>query len=406
MPSSLTRMRAPGDSDLKLATMAAVAVLGLAALAHAAPQPTLEPESRTIQASESLEWSVPLTIQNNLAGGLYLDSLIVDTEVLGPLDPGAPRTSHVDMTPIAQSVGAVSAGEAASFDFQTPASAESALVVFRLYGHDAKKTQYAMRTEVTAGAGPFSLEHPSHFARAGARRVEFVILAPPPSAFSASGGPPTPTAPAVMLVHGHGASARPMMRAARILASRGFWVALPSQPGYGRSDGPADFMGPATIAALGAVLDSLAATPGVDRARLGVWGISRGATAAALLAARRSDVRAIVLQSGVYDLQATYRDAKLPGFRESIVAEAGRDSAAWRERSPLSNAANIHAATLVLHGEKDDRAPTAPAHAFAAALEKAGTPIESHFVAEGGHVLSPALTNKTALDFLARRLAP
>jgi dipeptidyl aminopeptidase/acylaminoacyl peptidase len=233
-----------------------------------------------------------------------------------------------------------------------------------------------------------------------------VILAPPASAFSPTGGPASATAPAVMLVHGHGASARTMMRAARIVAARGFFVALPSQPGYGRSDGPADMMGPATVAALGAVLDSLAATPGVDRARLGMWGLSRGATAVACLAARRTDVRAIVLQSGVYDLQATYRETKLPGYRETIVAEAGRDSAAWRERSPLSIAANIHAATLVFHGEKDDRAPVAPAHAFAAALEKAGTLVESQFVAEGGHVLSPALTNRAALEFLTKRLAP
>jgi hypothetical protein len=74
----------------------------------------------------------------------------VDIEVLGPLDPGAPRTSHLDMTPMAQSIGAVSAGDAASFEFQAPASAESAVVVFRLYGHDQAKTTYSMRARSPA----------------------------------------------------------------------------------------------------------------------------------------------------------------------------------------------------------------------------------------------------------------
>ena len=203
------------------------------------------------------------------------------------------------------------------------------------------------------------------------------------------------------MVHGHGNHARHMIRTARQLASHGFTVALVSMPGYGQSTGPAELMGPRSVEAASRVLDALTHEPNVDASRLAAWGISRGATVVAELASKRNELKAIVLQSGIYDLWATYRGTTLDGFRETIVTEAGPDSAAWRARSPLLDAGKIKAAVLVLHGDKDLQIPASQAHAFE--LQKQGAQVESHF-SPAAHQLPVAETQRTALTFLDSHL--
>jgi dipeptidyl aminopeptidase/acylaminoacyl peptidase len=206
-----------------------------------------------------------------------------------------------------------------------------------------------------------------------------------------------------LLVHGHANQARGMLVQAQRLSTLGFSVMLVSQPGYGQSTGPADFMGPATVKALEAALDRLEQMARVDRSRIAVWGISRGATAAALLAERRPEVRALVVQSGIYDLWAAYRGTRLPGFRETIVQEAGTDSAGWRARSPVLESGALKAAVLVMHGEADDRAPVDQAKGFVQALQSHGLEAESKFLPAVGHVLPP-VAQQTAEAFLGRTL--
>ena len=111
----------------------------------------------------------------------------------------------------------------------------------------------------------------------------------------------------------------------------------------------------------------------------------------------------MIVQSGILDLWAVYRGTSLDGFRETIVAEAGADSAAWRARSPLLDADRISAPVLVLHGEKDRNVPAAQAHAFVAALEKRGAPVESHFSA-ADHQLPLSEVQRAVVEFLSRRL--
>jgi dipeptidyl aminopeptidase/acylaminoacyl peptidase len=210
-------------------------------------------------------------------------------------------------------------------------------------------------------------------------------------------------APGLLLVHDHGSHARRMMGPATGLATRGYTVMLVSLPGYGLSEGPADLGGPRTVAALGAALDRLKRTPGVDSTHLAAWGIGRGAGPVASLATGRGDLAAVVLQSGIYDLWATSR-ATAPEFRETIVREAGRDSSAWRARSPLLRAASVKAATLVLHRESDNLVPADPARGFAAAIQAAGGTVESKFFPGTEHALSRSDVNRSALAFLAGKL--
>src|SRR5262249_42147360 len=107
---------------------------------------------------------------------------------------------------------------------------------------------------------------------------------------------------------------------------------------------------------------------------------------------------------GSYDLWATYRETRAEDLRAEILAQAGRDSAAWKARSPLLAADKVLSPILILHGERDERMPVGPAHAFEARLRQLGRPVEGRFVTQGSHSLSPTVANGAALPFLERSL--
>jgi hypothetical protein len=147
------------------------------------------------------------------------------------------------------------------------------------------------------------------------KQVEYYVERPPGT------GP----WPAVVLLHGHQDGVGPLgtpggkefadWGVLKQLAARGYLAVAVSQPGYGRSSGPADFCGP------------LHAARGRRR--------DRGALTAGLVAAHDSSIAGLVLISGVY----------------SVLGVAGA----------------IRAATLVLNGAQDERTSADQARALAAA---------------------------------------
>jgi len=177
---------------------------------------------------------------------------------------------------------------------------------------------------------------------------------------------PTDTArhPALLLIPGHSRTAYDMLAAAVRFARAGFATVSVSQPGYGGSAGPADFAGPRTFAALVAAVQRFAAEPYVNAARMGVFGYSRGALAAAELAARTDFFHAAVLGGGVYDFRTAYRQVGLAGIRENMVAEAGLGAAAVRFRSPIRDMAGLDGPVLIVHAAEDANAPPAQALAL------------------------------------------
>lgn len=70
----------------------------------------------------------------------------------------------------------------------------------------------------------------------------------------------------------------------RFSAGLNITAAAVSQPGFGASDGPADFCGPGTQQAIIAVLSFLKKQPSVDPNRIVLYGKSRGAVASAMVA--------------------------------------------------------------------------------------------------------------------------
>jgi dienelactone hydrolase len=373
--------------------------------AHAAPAPRgaarpAEPSPVTlalvepVQADSLFHWDASVEVRNAGAAGYFVDTLTLAIEDLDPGQTRAERVQRPDVSTFLARDYALGGDDALTIAYSRVATAERARFTFELTAHANGEAPRTSRLVFETTPGPVWSASPSRTLTVDGHAVETVFV----PAAGASG-----PAPGLLLVHGHASHARLMIPMALRLAARGYAVMLVSLPGYGTSDGPADLGGAASVRAAGAALDALAHAPGVDPRRLGAWGLSRGAGVVASLAASRADLRALVAQSGIYDLWAVHRGTTLPGFAATIVAEAGADSAAWRERSPLLRASSVHAATLVLHGERDANVPVAQAHAFAAALQAAGTAVESGFT-PAGHLLPTAATERTALEFLDRVL--
>ncbi len=144
----------------------------------------------------------------------------------------------------------------------------------------------------------------------GGRRMEALLI-------TLAGCSPSP---GVVIVPGTRRMAQDLAPYASDLARRGFSVLCITQPGYGGSDGPWDFAGPRTVIAVNEGIDCFRELVFVDAQRLALFGASTGAMLAALIAARRDDVRAAVLASGVYDAVSWFKDWSASASQDDLAA--------------------------------------------------------------------------------------
>jgi dipeptidyl aminopeptidase/acylaminoacyl peptidase len=176
--------------------------------------------------------------------------------------------------------------------------------------------------------------------------------------------------PGVLLIPGYSRTARDYLPLGLRFAREGFACVAVTQRGFGKSTGKPDFVGPKTVAALEAGFRKFRQEPYVDGTRMGLFGYSRGAMAASLLAVRMPDtgLRAAVFAAGIYDFQKAYDEITNPGIRANMEQEAGLTAAAVRERSSLTKMADLVCPVLILHGDKDANAPVSQAHLLATRL--------------------------------------
>jgi dienelactone hydrolase len=174
---------------------------------------------------------------------------------------------------------------------------------------------------------------------------------------------------------------------ARLLADRGFVVALPDAPGHGerpaaatlverlRASLPREFCADIEQAAgeASSLYDWLAARPEVDAVRLGVLGLSMGGFTTATVAARlRHRLRAAVCIAGCADLPRCMAatDSIAPGkwgpLDRAIDVET-RDRIARIDPLGFPNA-YAPLPLLLLHGDQDTWNPCDTSERFAAAL--------------------------------------
>jgi len=211
--------------------------------------------------------------------------------------------------------------------------------------------------------------------------------------------------PGLLLIPGHATTARDWIPNGLTFARNGFAGLAVSQPGYGRSAGPGDYVGPKTIKVLTEGYRRLQRENFVDGKRMGLVGYSRGGMAASLLAVQLDDVKAAVLGGGVYDLKREYDEAGLDGIRQNIKAETGMTEEAIKQRSSVLRMDKLRCPVLILHGEKDINVPVSQAYLLRDRLTALKKEFEIQIFPDRDHAIGPQNLYKYSLDFLKRKLA-
>lgn len=205
--------------------------------------------------------------------------------------------------------------------------------------------------------------------------------------------------PALLVLNAGEGNAQRCVEASGGLTALGMHVACVSIPGYGRSSGPGRFVGPQAVAAARRALDLLAARGDVDPKRLGVWGLSDGAVAAGLLMDSDSRPRAVVLQSGAYDMLSLWPEAGWT-TKLSILRQVWPSRRVLRERSVIDHLpARLGCSVLILHGERDRKTPLDQAERLAQALRARGAKVETYYYPKAPHQLGKRAQHRVA-DFL------
>jgi pimeloyl-ACP methyl ester carboxylesterase len=206
--------------------------------------------------------------------------------------------------------------------------------------------------------------------------------------------------PLMILLHGHTfesfGGAESVVLEAEAFASDLCYAGLAvSLPGYGATEVPPG-MDPEIT--LNVVLDAVSLVkklPWINPKRLYLYGYSRGAFFASLLANRIEGIKGVVLQSGAYDLNRFYQDTLW--FR-SMLNPNGEENP--KLISILPEIPTWHAPTLILHGEKDFLVSVQQANLLRDSLEAANKPYRFVLYPNNGHRLPPEDVRKKATAFL------
>lgn len=205
--------------------------------------------------------------------------------------------------------------------------------------------------------------------------------------------------PALLVLNGGQGDARRCVDANHGLTALGMQVACVSIPGYGRSSGPGRFVGPQAVAAARKALDLLAARSDVDPKRLGVWGLDDGAVAAGLLMDVDPRPRAVVLQSGAYDMLKLWPEAPI-STKLSILRQVWPSNRVLKERSVMAHLPpRLDCSVLILHGEKDKKMPVDQAERLAEALRARGAKVQTDYFPKAPHQLGKRANSRVA-EFL------
>ncbi|MGH9840965.1 MAG: alpha/beta hydrolase family protein [Blastocatellia bacterium] len=211
--------------------------------------------------------------------------------------------------------------------------------------------------------------------------------------------------PALLLIPGHATSARQWIPNGLTFAAEGFACLAVTQPGYGKSEGPGDYVGPKTIKVLTEGYRRLQREPFADPKRMGIVGYSRGGMAASLLAVQLDDVKAVVLGAAIYDFKRAYDETELDGIRENMKAETGMTDEAVKQRSSILRMEKLNCPVLILHGQMDINVPVSQAHLLRDRLTALKKEFEIQIFPDLAHSIGPRNLYKYSLDFLKRKLA-
>lgn len=165
----------------------------------------------------------------------------------------------------------------------------------------------------------------------------------------------------VVLCHGYtGVKSLYLPDNAQVLAKAGYAVLAFDYKGWGASDGPRARLAPfGRVADTRAALTFLGARPGVDEARLGLYGTSYGGATAIWAAALDERVRCVASVVGVGDGRRWMRSVRRPDEWHDLLARADED----RRRAAVTGGSDLAARDEILLPDRQSAALSAAARA-------------------------------------------
>lgn len=226
--------------------------------------------------------------------------------------------------------------------------------------------------------------------------------------------------PVVIYLHGHtegefqGGRVFHAWGALQKASGQGYLAVAVSLPGYGKSSGPRDFMGPDSQEAVADAIRFLRRRGDSKPAKVALVGISHGASLAAKVGEQVAGLAGVVLISGVYDLGEMYtrwKGEKIPEHRalaerfelEAGISAAGPTELAVRERSVLPDP-QIRAPTLIFQGGRDLVTSAPQAELLAEKLRSRGVDARAIVYPEEAHNIPVAAREKEIDPFLSKVL--
>jgi 2,6-dihydroxypseudooxynicotine hydrolase len=215
--------------------------------------------------------------------------------------------------------------------------------------------------------------------------------------------------PAVVLIPGLDSTKEEFRSTERLFLDRGLATFSVDGPGQGEAEYDLPIRGDWEKPGA-AILDALAAQPGVDPGRLAVWGVSLGGYYAPRVASGDSRVRACVALAGPYNFGDCW--PRLPALTRAAfrVRSGAADDADARERASALDLAGRTAAIrcplLVVAGRLDRLIPYQHAERLAAEVAGAGGTVRLLMLDRGNHGamnVAPWHRPRTA-DWLAETL--
>jgi len=133
-------------------------------------------------------------------------------------------------------------------------------------------------------------------------------------------------------------------------------------------------------------IDALVKKGWVDSDRVGIVGMSHGGYLAAFAATYSNRFSAAVMLSGISDWSLNYylTDTR-KWMQQYLQAAPWEDPTAYQKVSPITYLGQAKTPLLIQHGELDNRAPIANAHAIYRGLRDNGVPVRLVVYPEQGH---------------------
>jgi alpha-beta hydrolase superfamily lysophospholipase len=146
----------------------------------------------------------------------------------------------------------------------------------------------------------------------------------------------------ILVQHGYKDRLQSMLNLAEVLHRRGYQVMLMCVRAHDRSDGERLFLGQREMPDMEAWAKIAEAKPGVDRAKVGMFGVSMGGSLAIQYTASHDDVKVLVADSAFSSLEDTI-DTSVKFFTGLPPFPFGPMVRFWAEREGGFPAANVDA---------------------------------------------------------------